>query len=138
MCLLFLAVSFVACDDKSGDIRADTPANLKVTIDEPKPNASAALTDLVKGRVSDPKSPVYVLVHPLNMREWWVQRVPSPPNPEGNWQAQIYLGTDRDGIGEEFEIVAVAGNRKLSEGERLSTLPSDLARSDVVLVRRVK
>lgn len=114
------------------------PADIKVQIESPQQNAEVGLTEIVKGKVSNPKVKVYVLVHPLLTNLWWVQRIPSPPNQDGSWQTLCYFGTETEGIGESFEIAAIVTRNRLEEGQTLTELPKDVVRSDIITVRRVR
>jgi hypothetical protein len=64
---------------------------------------------LVQGHVSDPHANVRVLVHPLVVAEMWVQDSPVVDS-AGNWQVNAYFGEPGKGIGENFEIIALATN----------------------------
>ena len=112
----------------------------QVRIESPQPAAGVGLSEIVRGKVTnlDRKASVYVLVHPLSMNLWWVQRLPSPPNADGSWQTQCYFGTEKEGMGESFELVAIAATSRLKEGQTLGEFPRDVARSDVVTVKRVR
>ncbi len=113
-------------------------ADVRIQIESPQQNAEVGLTEIVNGKVSNPKAQVYVLVHPLLTNLWWVQRIPSPPNQDGTWQTLCYFGTETKGIGESFEIAAIVTKDKLEEGQMLPELPKDVVRSDIVTVRRAR
>jgi hypothetical protein len=72
--LLFTCLAFSVCDSVE---------NVSVTIESPQQGAEVGMAETVKGKVSDPKAEVYVLVHPLLTNLWWVQRHPSPPGKDG-------------------------------------------------------
>ena len=117
-----------------------------VQIGEPKDNASVGYQPHVKGTVSDAAAAVHVLVRPITSDVWWVQNAPVV-QPDGAWEVPVYIGTDRLGLGESYEIVAVAagGNwflrllqeSSLEPGQKVKTLPGYLARSKVVVVHRL-
>lgn len=104
----------------------------------PRPGAEVALETVVEGKMSDPRGQVYVLVHPVKARFWWVQRVPAPPNQDGSWETLAYFGTATEGIGGDFQIVALVTEKKLKEGQAFETIPSHRARSDVIKVKRTR
>jgi hypothetical protein len=115
---------------------ASAAQRLQVAIESPAQGADVRLETVVKGRVSDPGAKVYVLVQPLRVGTWWVQRLPAPSNRDGSWQTLCYFGTVDAGVGEEFQIIAIVSRRKLKEGQRLTEIPKDAVHSDVVTVKR--
>jgi hypothetical protein len=115
-----------------------TSQNLQVQIEEPTENSKVGLHEIVSGRVSDPDARPYVLVHPMLTDLWWVQRRPSPPNRDGSWRTLCYFGTQTQGVGEFFEIVAIVTDANLKEGQTLEDLPSGAIRSDIVMVERTR
>ena len=90
----------------------------------------------MRGTVSDPSERPIVLVHPMSTDLWWVQRPPAPPNSDGKWATLCYFGTESEGIGDYFQIVAIVPVNELPEGTVLQELPEARARSEVVTVRR--
>jgi hypothetical protein len=82
--------------------------------------------------------PLTILVHPVEDDRWWVQPPPAPTKSDGTWTTRAWFGTETQGIGEDFEILAVATGRRLKQGETigLGDLPRDMARSEVVMVTR--
>jgi hypothetical protein len=112
-------------------------APLEVEIDSPAQGGKVGVETLVKGRVSDPAVHVYVLIRPMKIRYWWVQRIPAPPSRSGIWQTFCYFGTLTEGRGESYEIVAIASRTRLDlkEGQTLVAIPEQ-AHSAVVTVRR--
>jgi hypothetical protein len=113
-------------------------ASLRVEIQSPKKNQEVGVETMVTGTVSDPQTHVYVLVRPLRTKFWWVQRPPSPPARDGNWQTLGYFGTPTEGNGEPYEIIAIAANKRLDlkEGQKLEDVPDLGVRSDVITVKR--
>lgn len=88
---------------------------------------------MVRGTISNPNLQVFVLVHPMATDKFWVQPIPNM-HPDGKWEAYCYFGEPNQGIGEPFEIIAVASrNRNLfREG---NTLPSPLPDNPRILVK---
>ncbi len=92
---------------------------------------------LVEGTVADPNAEVWVIVHPMEVSDYWVQ--PSVTIKEdGTWKVLIYIG--RPGtidVGKQFEIMAVANPKvTLSEGKILSGWPEAQLKSQVIEVTR--
>jgi len=113
---------------------------MEIKITRPENNAELGQQELVQGKVSPvTKSRVCVLVHPMATNLWWVQNPPSVINADGTWQTLCYFGTENQGVGEYFELVAIVVNSQLKEGKTMSELPQDvIARSLVVTVKRTK
>ncbi len=114
--------------------RAD---EIKIAITTPKDGDKVLRRPLVEGTVSDPNATVAVIVHPLEISDYWVQPAVSVRN-NGSWKVMIYIGrpgsTDID---KTFEIKAVANpNSTLREGEVLSSWPKAEAISDLIEVTR--
>jgi hypothetical protein len=110
-------------------------AMLRITA--PSDDAEVSERPFVEGTVADPKAKVWVIIHPMEVSDYWVQ--PSVAVKEnGTWKVVIYIGRPgRIDVGKKFEIMAVANpNVKLSEGDILSGWPEAEARSDVIEVTR--
>jgi hypothetical protein len=112
-------------------------AQLKVEITAPVDKASVPQRPIVEGRASDPSATVWVVVHPLEVSDYWVQpRVTVRAN--GSWKVQINIG--RPGsldVGKTFEIRAVANPAsELAEGKVQADWPKASAISDVIEVTR--
>jgi hypothetical protein len=114
---------------------------IKITILTPSDNSNVGLECLVRGKVSNyTGGNVYVLVHPLKTKLWWVQRLPSVINDDGSWQTLCYLGTETKGVSEYFEIIAILTNKTLTEGQTIGTtnLSTDTIKSKVITVQRTR
>lgn len=116
-----------------------------VEILSPRTDSQVEITVLVKGKVSDPKLHVYLFVHPLLTNLWWVQPIPSPPNKDGSWASIAYFGEAEKGVGEYFEILAIAAPERalFREWEQLRTekvtqIMEQYTHSDLSLVKRVR
>lgn len=130
MLIIFLGVSLVSC------AKAEKLTDVKIQIEAPRQNAEVGMSEIVRGKVSNPRVQVYVLVHPMLTKLWWVQRKPSPPNQDGSWQVLCYFGTETEGMGEQFEIAAIVSDKRYEEGQTLNELSSNVVRSDIIVVRR--
>lgn len=119
--------------------------SLKVNITDPQDGENITMQYLVRGTVSDPDAKVYVIVHPLRVSGMWVQKQPIVDG-AGNWQASANFGTETLGIGERYELIALAINdnflvtwatgNSLSEGSKLTNLPRKTNRSNLITVTR--
>jgi hypothetical protein len=91
----------------------------------------------VEGTVPDPRTTVWVVVHPMETSNYWVQPAVSVKE-DRTWKVKIYVG--RPGSvdsGSRFEIRAVANPRgRLSEGQVLDAWPDAQSESQVVGVTR--
>lgn len=109
--------------------------NLRITA--PLDKAKVLERPYVEGTVADSNVKVWVIVHPMEVSDYWVQ--PSVTVKEtGSWKVKIYIG--RPGsidVGKQFEIMAVA-NPKMSikEGDVISGWPDAQAKSQVIEVTR--
>ncbi|HEX8493602.1 MAG TPA: hypothetical protein VF658_12215 [Pyrinomonadaceae bacterium] len=101
---------------------------------------------LVKGKVNDPDAKISVVVRPLEPLDYWVQETPTIDS-GGNWQVNAHFSERNVGIGERYEVFALAtrenflvtwltGN-SLPVGKR-QDLPSNTNRSNVITVTRVR
>ena len=100
----------------------------------------------VSGIVSHFDSRVYILVHPVETDELWVQRLPVVDK-YGRWNSNALIGTDELGAGQEYEIVAIAERRvwwletifdvkEFTPGDTFKELPTGFALSNLVRVTR--
>jgi len=123
------------------------PGTASVAINSPANGAEiAGYQHIVSGTVSDPNMIVHVVVRPLGPLDYWVQS-PTTIAGSGAWTVNAHLGEPTAGVGESFEIIAVAHKRSflasLATGTRLSpgrypSLPSNMNRSETVIVKRVR
>lgn len=110
-----------------------------VEIREPKSQAKVCQQQAVRGSVSSRDLQVYVLVHPVATANYWVQALPEPAE---NWQIYAYFGEPSKGLGESFEILAVASPKKalFKRGDMLpfplGDHPEIVARSKIATVVR--
>jgi hypothetical protein len=118
-----------------------------IAVVEPKDNAQIeGYRYLIKGTVGDSNARVSVIVRPLTPLDYWVQEPPTI-DASGNWQVNAHFGETTVGIGEQYEIIALATNENfivtwvtgnsLPIGMR-QDLPSSTNRSNVVTVTRVR
>jgi hypothetical protein len=115
-----------------------SPASMMIQIDSPAQGTEVSMEVMAKGKASGAKAKVYVLVHPLRARSWWVQQLPAPPNRDGSWQTLCVFGTPTSGLNEDFQIIAIVTHHRYKEGQMLDDVPSSLAHSEVVTVKRTQ
>ncbi len=112
-------------------------AQTKVSITSPVDGSSVGERPVVEGMVGDPKATVWVVVHPLEISDYWVQPRLSVRE-TGSWKVQINIGRPgRIDVGKLFEIRAVANPKMdLREGLVLDRWPESAAMSELVEVTR--
>lgn len=110
---------------------------LNININSPVDKTKVNELPFVEGTVSDSRASVVIIVHPMEVGDYWVQQNVTAKK-SGAWKVQIHIG--RPGtidVGKKFEIMAAANPRaRLAEGNILRGWPEAQARSDVVEVER--
>jgi hypothetical protein len=109
----------------------------RVEITSPADGGVAPSRLLVQGTSSDSSASVWLIVHPLEMSDYWVQPRVSVQE-KGRWAVSAYIGRPGgEDAGKQFELLAVANPKDpLKEGEVLENWPEAEARSQVVIVTR--
>ena len=107
--------------------------DVNVAISSPTDGSPVGQRPIVEGTVSDPTASVWVVVHPLEVSDYWVQpRI--TVRDSGSWKVQIHIG--RPGsldVGKLFEVRAVANpDVDLREGRVLDGWPKAAAISNMV------
>ena len=97
----------------------------------------------VQGTISSREFQVFVLVHALLSDTWIVQSSVSRPSKTGTWRITCFLGAERKGQDEDYEIIAVASLKRdqYRTGQRIPANqfpPPEIPQSDTVHVRRVR
>lgn len=120
---------------------------IQVVIIKPLNGENVTMRYLVQGTVNDPNSKVHVIIHPLSVPKIWVQNPPIVGT-DGSWQTDVYFGTETLGIGDKYEVIALATNENflvtlatgnfLREGQILDSLPHNTNRSNISTVTRPK
>jgi len=107
--------------------------DLVLSITRPRNGERVCWRSLIEGRVSDPQLQVFVAIHPMATNRFWIQPVPNVAS-DGSYSVYGYFGEPNQGIGEPFEIIAIATRNKelFKEGD---TLPSPLPDNPEILVR---
>jgi hypothetical protein len=109
----------------------------KVWITEPKNRDIVPERPYVEGKVSNANAAVWVVVHPMEVADYWVHpRLTA--NQDGTWRVDAYLGRPGNvDAGKHFEIMAIANpQRPLNEGDVLRSWPDAASKSEVVEVVR--
>jgi len=104
-----------------------------------KPPATGR-TVLIRGIAPNPRVSAYVLVHPMLVPVWYVQKLPEKPNRDGTWRTTCYLGGEQQGINQFFEIVAVYPEvpNLYHRGQEITAFPGNLTHSALITVKRVR
>lgn len=97
----------------------------------------------VQGTISSREFQVFVLVRALTSGPWLVQSTVARPSKTGVWRTSCYLGSERKGQDEDYEIIAVASLKRdqYRTGQRIPANqfpPEDIPQSDTIHVRRVR
>ncbi|MEW6571971.1 MAG: hypothetical protein AB1390_12535 [Nitrospirota bacterium] len=111
--------------------------NEYIAIKSPSDGASVPERPIVEGKVKNNSAQVWVIVHPMETSDYWVQ--PSVTvRKEGRWRVQVYIGRPGNiDVGKHFEIMAVAiPEETLREGKVLETWPKAQSQSEVIEVIR--
>lgn len=110
---------------------------LKINITAPPDKTQVPERPIVEGTVSDPGAKVWVIVHPMEVADYWVQ--PSVTvEKSGIWRVMVYIGRPgKVDVGKYFEIMAVANpEAALKEGVILSGWPEAQEMSQSIVVTR--
>lgn len=93
---------------------------------------------IVAGQVPENAPPwIYVVVRPIPSdpnQSWWVQPYPLI-EVDGSWNADIYVGLDRDLPGTPFDICAIVSDERLPGGVYGGVSPPARSRDCVTVVR---
>ena len=116
-----------------------TPAdpNLRVLINSPCDGARVAQRSFVGGTIADANAQVWVVIHPMETADYWVQPAVTIRN-GGSWKVLCYFGEPGNQLsGKPYEVQAFMNpNEKLREGQLLSTWPAADAKSQAIEVVR--
>ena len=112
-------------------------AGVAVRITAPPDRSDVPWRPPVMGTLSDPSARLWVVVHPIETSEYWVQPKVSV-EADGTWSTVIYIGrAGRIDEGKGFEIVAFANPvGVLREGLVFGDWPMAEARSQRIEVVR--
>jgi hypothetical protein len=109
----------------------------RVVIAAPTDKSEVPERPVVEGSVSDNSARVWVIVHPMEVPDYWVQPSVSV-DPGGTWRVMIHVGRPgNDDVGKQYEILAVTDPKQaLKDGTVLDGWPRARARSQIVNVTR--
>ena len=133
------ANSQTTSSNTSGTVPCPTPQpdpNRKITITAPCDAAKVAPRHFVEGIVVDPNAQVWVVIHPMEVADYWVQ--PSVTVREGGkWKVLCYFGEPGQHSGKPYEVMAFANPKQtLREGQVLPNWPEAQSKSQVIEVFR--
>lgn len=116
--------------------RLQPQSSPNLRINEPLNGDRVTSRQMVKGTVSNPTAEVWVVIHPMEVAEYWVQPRLTVRE-DGTWKVSAYVGREGMDSGKDFEIMAVANPRNpLSEGMKLSGWPEAEWYSNVIDITR--
>lgn len=124
MAVLLVAANILA--QPSLDVRISTPAD----------GARVTYRQKVSGTLSGPNAEVWLVIHPKETSEYWVQPRIAATN-DGSWSVTAYIGRSESlDVGKEFEMKAFANvTVSLKEGPA-ADWPVGQAKSDLLNVVR--
>lgn len=127
--ILAVAVAFVLAG------YATSMAELVITA--PEDGGQVSWRADIEGSVSDLDDEVWVVIHPTETSQYWVQPQLSVKE-DGSWRVVVYFGeAGSRHTGLRFEVRAIANpKRKLKEGDRFGFWPEAGERSQVIEVIR--
>ena len=80
---------------------------------------------------------LYVLIHPLLDKNFYVQPKPSTINSDSTWTISGFFGTKSQGNNEYFEIIAIITKQSYTIGQTFLSVPNNLTRSNAITVFRL-
>lgn len=111
-------------------------SELKIAITEPRNNSRVDIYDRISGTVSDKNAEVWIVLHPTQTPDCWVQ-TPVLVNSNGTWTASVQFGEQGPSqIGKPYEIRAFANPRSRLSPGRTTCWPKAVANSDALYVNR--
>ncbi|GJL65937.1 MAG: hypothetical protein NPIRA05_09080 [Nitrospirales bacterium] len=113
------------------------PPAISLEITTPSNGDVGEWRTIVTGRVSQPLADVWIVVRPLETRNFWIQPKPTI-HKNGEWETRIYLGGKGvSHIGKVFDLRAVANpTDSLQEGLVLPGWPRAESKSNIVRIAR--
>jgi hypothetical protein len=111
--------------------------NLKLLINNPCDGARVAQRSFVGGTVADASAQVWVVIHPMETADYWVQPAVTIRD-AGRWKVLCYFGEPgAQHSGKPYEVQAFMNPKeRLSQGQLLSSWPLADAKSQTIeLVR---
>lgn len=116
---------------------------MQVAITSPKDGLDVEQAHLIKGKISNPKAQVWIIIHPIGFDGYTVQPLPDRDSNYlsirgDSWSVRVEFGRlgQRD-AGKTFEVMAVANpKRQLARGDTLNDWPEAKASSRIIKVTR--
>ena len=78
---------------------------------------SVGATCIIEGKLANPNNFVFVCIHPMLTRTWWVQNIPAAIGTDGTWRTLCFFG----GI-DSYEVVAIVSSNEdlLKSGDTIT------------------
>ncbi len=110
-----------------------------ITITDPRSGQNVEEMYVVRGKAYSSQLKFYVLVHPHSTNKWWVQSYPICQS-DGTWKVGCFFGTEVFGMGDNYDIWAIATEKKLFVGQQIDVneVLKVIVASNVVTVERTK
>lgn len=138
--LSLIGLIIFGCNEQAISLEDDLENHKRVmvSITTPHDNSSVGMEEVIRGKLTDPLLHVYVLIHPLKTDLWYFQNLPSIDITNNTFRCYCYFGNTTEGIGQPFEIIAIATkrNKRYPAGKTIRQLPSKAYRSPIVQVKR--
>ena len=111
--------------------------DIEIRITSHHDNAKVDRPAKIEGTVTNPKAKVYIIVHPVDVPEYWVQPR-ALVNEDGKWTSMVYLGRSTDNNPDkQYELMAIANPEKsMKVGSVLKEWPGSKWRSQIIHVKR--
>jgi hypothetical protein len=133
---ILLALTVLLLVFSTGASFAATPIQIAITL--PRDHAKVPWRPCFEGRVSDPQSRVFLVIHDKT-GDYYVQPGPISAKEDGTWSTRPYIAEDKPGVfeGVPFEAKAFANPKiALSEGQTLPGWPEAEAASPLIDITR--
>lgn len=115
--------------------RAALSDPLQITIASPRDGADVPLRPCVSGTTSDPEADHFLIIHPMDADDFWVQ--PSISIRSNEYKVEAYVGEPEQDEGKRFELRMIANPLfRLREGQKLAGWPPARAFSPIIEVVR--
>ena len=136
-CLASTLGGILGCTQEPNPPIPPEPVAAEISITEPKNEDSVSEYPVFKGQVADPNAQVWIVVHPMEIAEYWVQQ-PVTVSSNGSWETQPNIGRPGNvDDGKRFEVMAIVNPESpLTTGDKLKIWPEAQGQSDVIRVTR--
>jgi hypothetical protein len=80
---------------------------------------------------------LYVLIHPMQTNQYWVQPTPTNINSDSTWNINGYFGNQTQGNKQNYEIIAIITRETYSKEQKFTQVPDNIASSNSIIVFRL-